>query len=135
MLKRKLLAVFPSLISNHSFSGIIVKHLVLYTSRSSLTAFVYFQSKHLLTVLEEKFFGHWSTLYTFTTSLNSQCPGPFSPVGIYAGCGCCRLVKGWWQWKTLGLKTGGTPLVFSSADSFGISWSAPGCRACKGGMG
>lgn len=41
--------------------------------------------------------------------------------GINAGCGSCRLGRDCWQWKTLGLKTGVAPLVFSSADLFGIS--------------
>lgn len=43
------------------------------------------------------------------------------PPGKNAGWESCMLARDCWQWKTLGLKTGVAPLVFSSADLFGIS--------------
>lgn len=55
------------------------------------------------------------------TILEAGAMHSIGPAGINAGCGSCRLGRDCWQWKTLGLKTGVAPLVFSSADLFGIS--------------
>lgn len=41
--------------------------------------------------------------------------------GCGCGCGIGMLGRACWQWNTLGLKTGGAQLTFSSADLFGIS--------------
>lgn len=61
------------------------------------------------------------------TTLEAGAMHSIGPVGINCGggCGCgCgigMLGRACWQWNTLGLKTGGAQLTFSSADLFGIS--------------
>lgn len=132
MLKRKMLTAFPSLIS---------KPLIFRNHRKTVGS-VYKQTEHncvvlfLIKIPIDHFFESWCKVYSLTTPLNLQGPAPFSPVGMNCGCGCgCgigTLGRACWRWNTLGLKTGGAQLTFSSADLFGISCSVPGCRPCEG---
>lgn len=122
MLKRKMLTVFPSL---------ILKPLIFRNHRKTVCS-VYKQIEHsclvlfLTTISADR--SHINALWKLVGTVfirnikQLMVPrAPFSPAGINAGCGSCRLARACWQWKTLGLKTGVAPLVFSSADLFGIS--------------